>query len=71
MAKAKILLDISPMDVEECPFVKINNDSYYRQYNCIIGGCECHCISGYSDSISFDFDKCPYCKQYARYYTNE
>ena len=54
---SKFVLDIAPSYAEECPFYKAFCDNQWK-YAYTNG---CACVGGYSDSRTFDFEKCPYC----------
>lgn len=50
MSKCKILLNEKPiLPEDDCPF-----------YRTICQG-DCRCRGGYYDSMTFEFEKCPYC----------
>lgn len=53
---SKIVLDSEPnLSFDRCPLM------YPDRNECILGKFHCPCIGGYYDSLSFDFDECPYC----------
>ena len=50
MSRCKIILNEAPIFVEEdCPL-----------YRAVCQG-NCKCRGGYYDSMTFEFEKCPYC----------
>ena len=52
----KIILNKEPTHKEECPIYELLcKDKVYG----------CMCVGGYFDSLTFDFDKCPYCQTLA------
>lgn len=48
--RSKIVISDAPMHKEECPLweLKCNRE-------------QCWCVGGYYDSLTFEFEKCPYC----------